>query len=325
MAPLSGDGVLWLCLGFTLVFAVRGIIEDLRHVVGLTEIKHLEKEDKIISEGTEDVNKNTACSYLQDLETFTALITCLCNFLDEHTEPWSATISPILPKTRPLGESKAIEILWILLPGNVSTALEAGIVSRWLTNYPFPCAVDKDRKDDVVLLVKAWWSDDETMSNIFEVLTSHREGNKQLRKYGLNGPIPEDEGDNEDEPGHDDDQHEEHEHGHGYDDEHTDGQDDVDYGDHDEHEHEHEHGYEDELDDDQDDVDDDEYDMVNDHDIRMVGGEDTAGPDFYVSSRFQFSARDQALRRRRREAMVLSEGGHPLGHEDIIQRPIQDD
>jgi hypothetical protein len=40
--------------GFTLVFAVRGIIQDLRQVVDLTEIKHVENEDKIISEGTED-------------------------------------------------------------------------------------------------------------------------------------------------------------------------------------------------------------------------------------------------------------------------------
>lgn len=70
MAPFSGDGVLWLCLGMNIIclqetirltvlgvslfFAVRGIATDLRQVVHLTEIKHVEKEDKIISEGTED-------------------------------------------------------------------------------------------------------------------------------------------------------------------------------------------------------------------------------------------------------------------------------
>lgn len=71
MAPFSGDGVLWLCLGMSslwdiasiitltllgvsLFFAVRGIATDLRQVVDLTEIKHVEKEDTIISEGTED-------------------------------------------------------------------------------------------------------------------------------------------------------------------------------------------------------------------------------------------------------------------------------
>lgn len=38
----------------SLFFAVRGIAADLRRVSDLTEIKHVEKEDKIISEGTED-------------------------------------------------------------------------------------------------------------------------------------------------------------------------------------------------------------------------------------------------------------------------------
>lgn len=72
MSGLSGDRVLWLCLGggvnrgkacslnvliqtgISLFFAARGILHDLRQVVDLTEIKHAEKEDKIIGEGTED-------------------------------------------------------------------------------------------------------------------------------------------------------------------------------------------------------------------------------------------------------------------------------
>lgn len=33
---------------------MRGIATDLRQVVDLTEIKHIEREDKIISEGTEE-------------------------------------------------------------------------------------------------------------------------------------------------------------------------------------------------------------------------------------------------------------------------------
>lgn len=41
-------------LGISLFFAVRGIATDLRQVVDLTEIKHVEREDKIISEGTEE-------------------------------------------------------------------------------------------------------------------------------------------------------------------------------------------------------------------------------------------------------------------------------
>lgn len=40
--------------GISLFFAVRGIATDIRQVVDLTEIKRDEREDKIISEGTEE-------------------------------------------------------------------------------------------------------------------------------------------------------------------------------------------------------------------------------------------------------------------------------
>ncbi|KAJ5677407.1 uncharacterized protein N7477_003040 [Penicillium maclennaniae] len=335
MAPISGDGALWLCLGISLFFAVRGIVSDLRQVVDLTEIKHNDREDKIISEGTEDVlkldtllklsestshdlraaalriiserstkgetrnllledldckdkvrqaraltalhflvsnralSRTSVCTHLRDVTTYTALINCLCNFLDDHTEQTSTTNSPILPKTRPIGEKKALHILNILLPENVPAALESGIVSRWLVRYPFPCALtEPSRRQDVVILMKTWWSDDAVMSSIFGTLTQHPDGIKQLRKHGLMGSMIEEN--------------------------------------------------------DQDDEDEDEDD---DSDVWMVDGEDTAGPSFRESTRrFQEgSAEEQALRRRRREAMVLSEGGRPLGRDDIIQQPVQDE
>lgn len=73
---------------------------------------------------------------------------------------------------------------------------------------------------------------------------------------------------------------------------------------------------------DQDDDDDDA-----DSDVWMVDGDDTAGASRQnLSRRLQpGTAEEQRLRRRRREAMVLSEGGRPLGRDDIIQRPIGDD
>lgn len=40
--------------GISLFFAVRGVAADLRRVRDLTEIKSREKEDRMISEGTED-------------------------------------------------------------------------------------------------------------------------------------------------------------------------------------------------------------------------------------------------------------------------------
>ncbi|KAJ5915385.1 Armadillo-like helical [Penicillium verhagenii] len=321
--------------GISLFFAVRGIVTDLRQVSDLTEIKQVDREDKIISEGTEDalkldtllklssstshdlraaalriiaerstkdetreillddlssknkarqgraltglhflvsnraLSRTSVCARLRDLPAYTAIINCLCNFLEEHTEVTYPTTSPVLARTRPLGEKKALQILNILLPENVPAALEAGLVTRWLTKYPFPCVLDEpSRRRDVVVLLKTWWSDDTVMSSIVNNVTSHAEGIKQLRKHGLMGSMIEEETE-QDEDGDGDDEEE-------------------------------------------------------DSDVWMVNGEDTAGSYRGSSSRRpqEGNADEQALRRRRREAMVLSEGGRPLGRDDIIQRPL---
>jgi hypothetical protein len=129
---------------------------------------------------------------LKDLRTYVALIDCLCNFVEEHTEETSATVSPILPKTRPVGEKKALHTLNFILGENILAALEAGIVSRWLLKYPFPCAAGTEpRRHDVVLLMKTMWSDDPVMSSIIRTLADHRDGKRQLRKYGLMGSMME--------------------------------------------------------------------------------------------------------------------------------------
>ncbi|XHG02750.1 hypothetical protein AWENTII_006088 [Aspergillus wentii] len=331
MATHLNDSLLWLCLGVSLFFAVRGIATDLRRVRDLTEIKHVEKEDKMISEGTEDalkldtllklsqstsydlraaalriiserstkgstrdlllqdlaskhqgrrskalsamhflvsnraLSRTSVCARLKDLPTYNALVDCLCNFLEEHTEETCDTVSPILPKTRPLGERKALNTINIILPENIPAALEAGIISRWLSKYPFPCAMSEtSRRQDVVILMKTWWYDDTVMSSIFGTLSSHPDGAKQLRKHGLMGSVME-----------------ENDH------------DDEDYA---------------------------------GSDVWMVDGEDTAGMSQYSGRRLQErSPEEQALRRRRREAMVLSDGGRPLGNDDIIQLPVQSD
>ncbi|KAL3438615.1 hypothetical protein BDV09DRAFT_191750 [Aspergillus tetrazonus] len=334
MASHMSDRVLWLCLGVTLFFAVRGIAADLQQVNRLTEIKNDSNDDKIINEGTEDAlkldtllklsnstsydlrsaalriiaersvkgdtknllledlaSKNTerrnkairaayflvsnralsrtsVCSRLRDVRTYTALVDCLCNLLEEHTEITSETISPIFPRTRPPSEQKAMETLNILLQENIPAALEAGIISRWLANYPFPCALtEPSRRQDVVILMKTWWCDDRVMSNIFNTLSSHPEGAKQLRKHGLMGSMLEEN--------------------------------------------------------DHDDISDKEDE--DDHDVWMVDGEDTAGARRVPGLRLrERNPQEQALRRRRREAMVLSDGRRPLGRDDIIQLPISD-
>lgn len=218
------------------------------------------------------VSRTSVCTRLRDIQTYTALVNCLCNFLEEHTERTSTTNSPILPQTRPVGEKKALAILNILLPENIPAALEAGIVNRWICKYPFPCALaEPSRRQDVAILMKAWWSDDAVMSSIFGTLTSHPDGIIQLHQHGLMSRMfqQNDQGDEDDDDGDDEDA---------------------------------------------------------DSDVWMVDGEDTAGayPESSPRRHREGNAEEQALRRRRREAMVLSEGGRPLGRDDIIQRPVQE-
>ncbi|KAL4872178.1 hypothetical protein BDV12DRAFT_193624 [Aspergillus spectabilis] len=336
MASHMSDRLLWLCLGVSLFFAVRGIAADLYQVNELTEIKNDNNDDKIISEGTEDalkldtllklsnstsydlrsaalriiaersvkgdtrelllkdlasknperrikalsavyflvsnraLSRTSVCSRLKDLPAYTALVDCLCNFLSEHVEQTSETISPIFPRTRPLGEKKALSTLNILLQENIPAALEAGVVSRWLAKYPFPCALtEPSRRQDVVILMKTWWSDDAVMSSIFATLSSHPDGAKQLRKHGLMGSMMEE-------------------------------------NDHDE-------------------VSDDNDEEDEESDVWMVDGDDTAGSRRMPGRRpRERNPEEQALRRRRREAMVLSDGRRPLGNDDIIQLPISD-
>lgn len=224
---------------------------------------------------------------LRDVPTFTALIDCLCHFLNEHTEETGTTISPIRPRTRPIGENKALKTLYIILSGNVPAALEAGIISRWLTNYPFPCAVqDETKKRNIVFMMKTWWSDDPIMSSIINTLSSHQEGLKQLRKYGLMGSRME--------------EHTADAYGNDFHDDNDDEGGDSGLHDYDTDDHR-------------------DHDPDSDSDVWMVDGEGTAGASPWLGMRPQEnSAEEQALRRRRREAMVFSEGGRPLVQDNIF-------
>lgn len=227
------------------------------------------------------MSRSASTSRLRDVPTFTALVDCLCNFLDEHTEETSTTVSPIFPKTRPLGERKALTTLSLMLAENVPAALDAGIVSRWLAKYPFPCALqDESKRRNIVKLMKTWWTDDSTMSTIVGTLANNQEGVKQLRKYGLMGSRME---------------------------EHT----------HDYHEYDLFYGngtIYDEFDDSENSSDSDSYVWERDEVSAPSSGRRPQ----------EGSVEDQALRRRRREAMVFSEGGRPVGREDIISPVLND-
>ncbi|KAL1960791.1 hypothetical protein VTO42DRAFT_6621 [Malbranchea cinnamomea] len=162
------------------------LLEDLSSPSQAVRMKALNALHFLLSNRT--LNRSAMSARLRDVATFTALVNCLCNFLKEHTEEKGTTLSPVLPRTRPLGESKALATLNLILPENLPAALEAGVVSRWLAKYPFPCAVhDESRRRDVFMLMKTWCQDDPLMCSIINTIGSQPEGLKQLRRYGLMG------------------------------------------------------------------------------------------------------------------------------------------
>lgn len=191
--------------------------------------------------------------------------------------------SPVRPSRRPAQEKALLFILAKLLDiTNVETALSAGLVSRWLCRYPFPCNLASSKLHDMVALLrlKAWGGDDLVMAELMRVITSVPSGLQELREFGLTKIT----------------------HFRNY----------WRGGD----------WYE-------------ERPSPHNEDVVMTGGEDTAGvlPSTSQSGQDQRpgsswsrrhptpdSQSDGTQRRRRREAMVISDGDGPLTEGNILQR-----
>lgn len=134
--------------------------------------------------------------FTSDTSTFPAIIECLANLLPLHENgpPVRAdnptASSPLLPDNRPPPETLALLILRKLLTDeNATSALSSGLISTWLKHYPFPCALPANgsRRQDVVKLFKTWGQDDPLMASIMTTIRHNPEGLKQLRRHGLTG------------------------------------------------------------------------------------------------------------------------------------------
>lgn len=161
------------------------------------------------------LHEKDTISSLVDYPTFNAIITALVNVLPYHNRTTNqdkqpaAEVelppSPIRPTYRPPHEISLMIMLTHLLhyrrtssfgpsrtDDNLAIALSAGLVSRWLASYPFPCALPENssfnyRKSDVTALFerKSWGSDDILMYEIMKVLTQSAAGCSSLRRAGL--------------------------------------------------------------------------------------------------------------------------------------------
>ncbi|ETN37343.1 uncharacterized protein HMPREF1541_08334 [Cyphellophora europaea CBS 101466] len=148
--------------------------------------------------------------HFQNLATYRALVTALVNLLPFHTHtPTDICFakgghppSPIRPLLRPTNEVTLINLVLELLrsyrrspippEGGLQTFLKAGIVQRWLANYPFPCTLPQYlklnfRRSDVVELLtdKAYARDDYLMAELVQHLSRYPPAQIELRNAGL--------------------------------------------------------------------------------------------------------------------------------------------
>ena len=131
--------------------------------------------------------------------TWIALVDCLVNILPLHKKANKSLVradnptaaSPILPHNRPRAEITALKILDELLTReSVSRALAAGIVSRWLAAYPFPCTLPENQPQRLPVVAffdspTGWSSDDVPMVMVLIRIGLTPEGLAQLYRHGL--------------------------------------------------------------------------------------------------------------------------------------------
>jgi hypothetical protein len=269
------------------------------------------------------LNDTKLTDELTDYRAVSSVVEALIHELPAHNvsstsqaeEAGKMPPSPLKPARRPAHEASLLIILNHMLRQHIMQrlgrdktnsamdhALDAGLVSRWLAKYPFPCAVPENAKfgfkrSDVARLCErsAWGLDDPLMADIVKEVMTYLPGRREMLDVGLRGS-------NYMENVGSSDGWTPRWHASSYDDD--DGEDD----------------------------DDDE-----DHDVVMTGGEDTSGAPMervqtesedglvlVLSSvrprSVERSQEEEHLRRRHREAIVVADRGAPLRRENILQR-----
>ena len=163
-------------------------------------------------EGREHQYKYSLHARFQDHEALEAIITGLVSLLPYHQKVYhddsrvapNLPPSPIAPLRRPRQEKTLLKLLLTALRGtsrthmttkdsqHVDVALEAGLVTRWLAHYPFPCSLPQFskynyKKSDVCSLfgTSRYAHDDQDMHEIIRTISSSPKGSNHLRAVGL--------------------------------------------------------------------------------------------------------------------------------------------
>ncbi|KAJ9657988.1 hypothetical protein H2198_003957 [Neophaeococcomyces mojaviensis] len=242
--------------------------------------------------------------------TFKALVDALVNIRDENKHKYNPPTtgippSPVRPAYRPAHERIALKIILALMDAPradssyvgdpARPAIRAGIIQRWLADYPFPCALPENakynyKKSDVCrLLEQDFWEDDDLyMSRLMYKLRQLPAGVLLLADVGLSPPSLNN-------PLHGNAQLQTTNHPRNS---------------------QNTYGLTD-LDDDDDDDDEDVVvgELIDDEEliIRLRG-------DSAPRHSMEQTPEERSLRRRHRNAVVVAEPGSPLRLENILQR-----
>lgn len=143
-----------------------------------------------------------------DITTYQAFIIALQNLISEHEYDDKPFTSPIRPPRRPTHEAQILNLLAVLMDDHnlrwdrsfvarhIQPAIDAGIITDWLTHYPFPCATKDDTipanftRSDVSYLLDdgVWGTDDPAMSKLVMTLLKAPNAARQLMEVGLRNP-----------------------------------------------------------------------------------------------------------------------------------------
>ncbi|KAH0544460.1 hypothetical protein FGG08_001357 [Glutinoglossum americanum] len=127
------------------------------------------------------LSQSTPHQSFNNLSTFRALIQALHYYVPPHTTKAEHRAAHL--RTPP--ERNAMYVLARLIPYNVSEALKAGVVTRWLARYPFG---DTDhQRHEAIKALKSWNAQDVLLSEIVCAIEGHPDGRKQMRMAGLTG------------------------------------------------------------------------------------------------------------------------------------------
>jgi hypothetical protein len=127
--------------------------------------------------------------YLNPERTLSTVITFLSNNQPKFPTGVDADLPLWKLRSEPVKDALHIldDVLSSLSSQTFPTALKAGLVSKWLSKYPFggPSATEAAARDELRSL--NWDSEDLLLFNIIKRLFDMPAGRRELRKYGLLG------------------------------------------------------------------------------------------------------------------------------------------